>query len=111
MFGEGRFAETVAQLDGLRRRWPDFESGEGHLLFARALEESGQLAEAADEYRDFSEYYAGAEPRVRYALALRKLGREADARDTLREVVKRLELAPHYVQGPGRMACHGASGA
>jgi hypothetical protein len=97
-FGEGRFADTVLQLGRLRERWPDFESAEGHLLYARALEESGRLAEAADEYRDVSDYYAGAEPRVRYALALRRLGREADARETLLDVVKRLELAPGYVR-------------
>jgi hypothetical protein len=98
VFGDGRFAETMAVLDRLRERWPDFESAEGHLLYARALEDSGRFAEAAEEYRGLSDYYAGAEPRVRYALALRKLGREADARETLLDVVKRLELAPRYVR-------------
>lgn len=98
VFGGGRFAETVALLDQLRQRWPGFESAEGHLLYARALEESGRTAEAADEYRAVSSYYAGAEPRVRYGLALRKLGREADARQILSDVVKRIELAPRYVR-------------
>lgn len=102
-FGDGRFAETVELLDRLRARWPDFESAEGHLLYARALEESGRLAGAADEYRAVSDYYAGAEPRVSYALALRKLGREAEAREILLELVRRIELSPRYVrktQGP-----------
>ena len=98
IFGSGRFAETVALLDELRRRWPDFESAEGHLLYARALEESGRVAEAADEYQDVSTYYAGVEPRVRYGLALRDLGREAEAREVLSDVVKRIELAPRYVR-------------
>ena len=43
VFGGGRFAETVVLLDQLRQRWPDFESAEGHLIYARALEESGRL--------------------------------------------------------------------
>jgi hypothetical protein len=98
VFGDARFAETVVLLDQLRERWPDFESAEGHLLYARALEDSGRIAEAADEYRAVSDYDAGAEPRVRYALALRKLGRDIDARETLLDVVKRLELAPRYVR-------------
>jgi hypothetical protein len=98
VFGDGRFAERVLLLDQLRERWSDFESADGHLLYARALEESGRLAEAADEYRDVSDYYAGVEPRIRYALTLRKLGREVDARETLLDVVKRLELAPRYVR-------------
>jgi hypothetical protein len=75
-----------------------FESADGHLLYARALEESGRLAEAADEYEDVSSYYTGAEPRVRLGLALRELGREVDARDVLSDVVKRIELAPRYVR-------------
>jgi hypothetical protein len=98
IFGDGRFAETVALLDQLRTRWPDFESAEGHLLYACALEQSGRVAEAADEYEDVSAYYTGAEPRVRLGLALRKLGREVDAREILADVVKRIELAPPYVR-------------
>jgi len=98
LFGDGRSAGAVELLDRLRERWPDYESAEGHLLYARALEESGRLAEAADEYRELSDYYAGAEPRVRYALALRELGRETEARETLRDVVRQLELAPRYVR-------------
>ena len=39
-------------------------------------------------------YYTGAEPRVRLGLALRRLGREIDAREILADVVKRIELAP-----------------
>jgi hypothetical protein len=98
IFGDGRFAETVVLLDQLSARWPDFDSAEGHLLYARALEESGRLAEAADEYRSLSSYYAGAEPSVRHGLALRKLGREAEAREILSNVVKQIELAPRYVR-------------
>jgi hypothetical protein len=85
-------------LDQLRVRWPDFESADGHLLYARALEDSGRVAEAADEYDDVSTYYTGAEPRVRLGLALRKLGREIDAREILADVIKRIELAPPYVR-------------
>jgi hypothetical protein len=97
-FGEGRFAQTVALLEELRQRWPDFESAEGHLLYARALQETGRMMEAADEYRSVSTYYAGAEPRVRYGLALRQLGREVDAREVLSDVVKQIELSPRYVR-------------
>jgi hypothetical protein len=98
IFGDGRAAGAVALLDQLRARWPDFESADGHLLYARALEQSGRLAEAADEYEDVSSYYSGTEPRVRLGLALRKLGREVDAREILADVVKRIELAPPHVR-------------
>ena len=45
-FGLGHPQETVATLDDLRARWPDYQSAEGHLLYARALEDSGRTADA-----------------------------------------------------------------
>src|SRR3982074_2846540 len=47
VFGDGRFAETVALLDQLRRCRPDFESAEGHLLDARPRGGAGRSADAA----------------------------------------------------------------
>jgi hypothetical protein len=41
-FGHGNPQQAVATLDDLRERWPDYQSAEGHLLYARALEESGR---------------------------------------------------------------------
>jgi hypothetical protein len=97
-FGLGRFADTRATLDGLRRRWPDWQSGDAHLLYARALEEDGHTAGAVEEYQALSDYYAGAEPRVRLGLALRRLGREAEARAVLAEVIRQMSRAPRHAQ-------------
>jgi hypothetical protein len=97
-FGLRRFADARATLDELRRRWPDWQSGDGHLVYARALEEEGRLAEAVDEYRELSGYYAGAEPRVRLGLALRKLGRESEARTVLADVIRQMSRAPKFAR-------------
>jgi hypothetical protein len=97
-FGLGRFGDARATLDELRRRWPDWQSGDGHLIYARALEEEGRVAEATDEYRELSSYYAGAEPRVRLGLALRKLGRESEARDVLLDVIRQMSRAPKFAR-------------
>ena len=97
-FGLGRFQETVATLEELRHKWPDYESAEGHLLYARALEESGRLADAAGEYAAVSNYYPGAEARVRYGLLLQKLGRDAEARALLTELLAQMRRAPRYVR-------------
>jgi hypothetical protein len=97
-FGLGRFADVRATLDELRRRWPDWQSGDGHLVYARALEEEGRVAEAVDEYRELSNYYVGAEPRVRLGLALRKLGRESEARTVLTDVVHQMSRAPKFAR-------------
>lgn len=85
-FGLGRPLDAVATLDMLRSRWPDYQSAEGHLLYARALEESGRLQEAADEYKALSDYYPGAEARVRYAKTL------------LTELLAQMRRAPDYVR-------------
>jgi hypothetical protein len=97
-FGLGRCTEARATLDGLRRRWPSWESAEGHLLYARTLEGDGCIDEAIAEYHALSAYYAGAEPRVRHGLALRKLGREAEARAVLADVVLRMSRAPKFAR-------------
>ena len=62
------------------------------------LEEDGRLEEAAEEYHALSGYYAGAEPRVRYGLLLRKLGRETEARAALTEVVRQMRRAPQFAR-------------
>ncbi len=97
-FGLGRFADALATLEEVRRRWPDWQSGDGHLVYARALEEEGRVAEAVDEYRALSNYYAGAEPRVRLGLALRRLGRESEARTVLADVIRQMSRAPKYAR-------------
>jgi len=50
-FGFGNPQQAVATLDDLRERWPDYQSAEGHLLYARALEESGRTEDALSEYQ------------------------------------------------------------
>jgi hypothetical protein len=97
-FGLGRFAMARATLDALRGRWPNWESADGHMIYARSLDEDGRVAEAIAEYHALSAYYAGAEPRVRHGLALRKLGREAEARAVLADVVRQMSRAPKFAR-------------
>ena len=58
-FGFGNPQQAVATLDDLRERWPDYQSAEGHLLYARALEESGRTEDALSEYQAVANYYPG----------------------------------------------------
>jgi hypothetical protein len=97
-FGLGHAAETVATLDKLRERWPDYQSAEGHLLYARALEESGRAEEALFEYQAVANYYAGAQARARYGLLLDKVGQHAEAKTVLTEVLARYKRVPRYVR-------------
>jgi hypothetical protein len=97
-FGLNLFSETVATLEAMRSRWPDFESAEGHLLYARALAAAGRTEEALDEFQAVSEYFSGAEARVRHALLLDQLGRVTDAKLIFAELMIQMKRAPRHVR-------------
>jgi hypothetical protein len=97
-FGLHRYDQVMASLDDLRERWPDFQSADGHMLYARALEESGQLEGALAEFDALSQYFPDAEARVRYGLLLGKLGRGTEAQSVFFEVMKQAKRAPRYVR-------------
>lgn len=95
---KGEFAEVERTLAHLREKNPDFQSQEGHLLFARALEGQGKIAEATEEYDALSGYFTGFEAKVRYALFLQKQGEVADARALLQGVVEAYRRQPRHAQ-------------
>jgi hypothetical protein len=97
-FGLGQPQAAVASLDELRQRWPDYQSAEGHLLYARALEESGRIKDALSEYQAVANYCPGAEARVRYGVLLQKADRQTEAKTVLAEVLAQLKRAPAYVK-------------
>jgi hypothetical protein len=97
-FGLNRPQDTVVTLDELRERWPDYQSAEGHLLYARALDASGRTNEAIDEYRAVADYYPGPEARVRWGMLLARLGREAEAKRLFSDVLTQMRRAPKYVR-------------
>jgi len=97
-YGLGEFALAVATLDELKARWPDYRSPEGHLLYGRALEGAGRDDEALAAYEAVSAYYPGAEPAVRRAELLARLGRRDEARALAEEVARGLRRAPAHVR-------------
>jgi hypothetical protein len=97
-FGLNRPADTLTTLDALKAQWPDFESAEGHLLYARSLAEVGRIDEALDEYHAVAGYFPGAEARVRYGMLLRMAGRNAEARVVFNELLLQMKRAPKYLR-------------
>lgn len=96
-FGNGEYEKAKATLERLAEHNPDYRSPETHLLYARALEECGELEHAEQEYEEVSAYFAGAEARVRYARLLERLERPEEALEQYDEVLASAELAPrHY---------------
>lgn len=97
-FGLNLPADAVATLDAMRSRWPDFESADGHLLYARALAGAGRTAEALQEFEAVSQYFPGAEARVRYGMLLDQEGRATEARVVLTDLLIQMKRAPKHVR-------------
>jgi hypothetical protein len=96
-FEKGDPAAARATLDELIRQNPDFKSPDGHLLYARSLEEEGNLEKALEEYRVLAPSYPGAEAAVRYAQLLNSQGRGEEARKVARDLLEQARIAPpHY---------------
>jgi hypothetical protein len=97
-FGLRQSTAAIATLDELARRWPDFHSADGHLLYAMALEENGRNDEALAHYANVGQYFPGVEPRVRQAQLLQKLGRGTEAKLIAEDVLRGLNRAPAHVR-------------
>jgi hypothetical protein len=97
-FGMGRALKAVATLDKLKEFWPDYQSAEAHLLYARALDDAGRNDEALAEYQALASYYAGAEARARWALLLGRLGRAGEAKVLFADIVASMHRAPKHVR-------------
>jgi hypothetical protein len=95
-FAAARYTDAVATLDHLRQKNPSLRSAEGHLIYARALEEGGETKRALEEYSALAGYYPGAEARVRQALLYKKLGERDKASELFAAILKDARLAPKH---------------
>jgi len=95
-FAAGQYRETIGTLDYLREKNPGFRSPDGHLIYARSLDESGDTNRALAEYESLSSYYPGAEARVRQALLHKKIGMTDRAEELLEGVLRDARLAPKH---------------
>jgi hypothetical protein len=95
-FAASRYADVIATLDYLREKNPGFRSADGHLAYARALDEGGATARALEEYAALVNYYPGAEARVRQAMLYKKTGDKARAGELFAALLKDARLAPKH---------------
>ena len=95
-FGAARYADVIATLDYLRKQHPSLRMADGHLLYARALAESGDARRAIEEYEALARYYPGVEARVRLALLYKEIGESDKASALFAAILKDARLAPRH---------------
>jgi hypothetical protein len=97
-FAKREFAKAIETLDELRAKNPQFRSPDGHLLYARALDEDGRTAQAIEEYEALARYFPGAEARVRLAQVHEKKGDTETAQRLFKQIIEDARLAPKHFQ-------------
>ncbi|MEJ1095925.1 MULTISPECIES: tetratricopeptide repeat protein [unclassified Pseudoxanthomonas] len=97
-FGLGQAQQTRDTLDALIAANPSFRSSDGHLLYARAVEGTGDITAALNEYEAVTQGYPGEEARARYALLLKRNGDSSRAVSLFKEILTRSDVAPKYYQ-------------
>lgn len=90
-FGLEDYSGCCETLDRLREANPDFQSSEGHLIYARSKEGLGQDGEALAEYAALSDYYPGEEARCRHGLLLHRTGQHDQAEAVFQQVVNSVD--------------------
>lgn len=97
-FEGGDPASAVGTLDTLITKNPEHKSVDGHLLYARSVEAKGDIEGACREYDALIKSYTGEEARVRYAMLLKRLGRNEQASALFKESLTRSRHAPAHYQ-------------
>ena len=95
-FDQEQWKPALATLEDLQKHNPDLRSPEGHLLYARTLEQTGRSDEAIKEYRAVAGYFPGAQARFLLGLALKNSGQEKEAAEEFRNMIRDAELAPAH---------------
>jgi hypothetical protein len=88
----GDYAAAREAVERLRRQ-QTFMKPEHLLLSARIAEDAGDVETALADYQALSGRGAGEEPRCRYALLLKRLGREDEARAVFEQMLRHARLS------------------
>lgn len=89
---DGRYPDAKDIFIRLREAHPDYRHAEGHLMFARTLENMGEDSSALREYEEVANYYPGEEASCRYALLLKKMGCRQEATEIFNKIILRSRI-------------------
>lgn len=88
-----RARKYLDQLIALRK---DKRGDEFDLMYAKILEESGEIEKALLSYAEIVNLFSGEEARCRYALLLERVGKKEEADRLFGEILKNARLSPKF---------------
>ncbi len=92
-YGLGNYQQTKAILDSLIAENPDFKNRDAHLLYAKALDKSGEYTLAIGEYEALHEFHPGPEASYRYAMLLKSQGEQQRANELFNNIIHKANTA------------------
>jgi hypothetical protein len=95
-FQQNRPADALKSLEALQEHNPGFSNAAGHLLYARALEATGQIDRALQEYAAVAAYFPGVEARYRQVMCLKSAGKQQESIVEMESVLKDASMAPAH---------------
>ena len=95
-FEQDKPEEALESLQALQEHNPDFRNAAGHLLYAQALEATGQIDKALEEYSAVAGYFPGVEARYRQVMCLKSAGKQQESITEMESVLKDASLAPAH---------------
>ncbi|HUT90874.1 MAG TPA: tetratricopeptide repeat protein [Thermoguttaceae bacterium] len=96
LFLSGAYEEAKQRLEQLDEAELGIRAPERNLLYARTLEQMGDVDAALGQYERIVRQSSGEETRCRYALLLEKAGQTEKAREAFGEIVRRARRSPRY---------------
>ena len=88
--------ESLSLLDELQKANPGFQSQDGHMIYARALEASGETEQALESFEALTAYANGEEARLRYGKLLAETRQVQEASLIFHEVIKRVDRGTKF---------------
>ncbi len=96
-FYDNQFDESIAWYNKVLAAKKQFDKPEDEIIYARALEGSGSLPKAEEEYTRIIRVHHSLEARYHYGMMLKKQNRIQEAKSQFQAVKDEKDLHPKYV--------------
>ncbi|HET7175878.1 MAG TPA: hypothetical protein VFK21_07690 [Gammaproteobacteria bacterium] len=96
LYAAGFYADARSVLEKLRTTNPGLKLPEAKLLYARVLEQLGEMERADREYAAAVRESGGMEAKCRYALFLKQQGQQAAAKELFQDILQNAKLGSSH---------------